>query len=733
MTRKKVAIFGGGIAGLSTAWKLTEQPDWESKYDITIYQMGWRCGGKAGTTIGENGRIEETGVHIFQGWYDHAFQLVKEVYAYSKAEKINEDGAFQSWEDAFIKNPVTLMVEENDQGEWKNWPFVFPCNDLEPGTDQQVTFGVLLKEVVAMGLQVLLGSPYQTNPKQREKTLSKWQYYTFYKKALKSAGSSQKLEDNFLLSLAEKTTNFHQKVNALIERILKLENKEDSTVSLLSSIEKLLSKCSSPVFRFLEKKNETFRRVLQTLRLLMTCVKGVYTDVYDSKTGDYEWEKINHLDFRDWLRAHGATEHTIRSVVVEFLYKGTFGNSYHGETGKVAADIAIRMMLMIPSYKGSFVWNLKGGTGGSFIAPLFVALKHKGVRFEFFHKLKEVKYSDGHAIKEIIVDQQVSLREGLDTYNPIVKQKGVFQWTNQPDYDQLDPLQAHLLKEREINLESHWAEWNEGEELLLKEGHDFDIAVLATSVKPLKYTCPEIIEHRQSWKNMVNHIGTTPTLNVQFWMQDNIQGLGMDLQRWGMDKKAYANTVIYENQLYSWTSMTFVEPYECWPEESRPQQVSYWCGTWNPTEKVPGPFDKDFPERQLKLLKKETKQWMDQHMGWFWPNAMKKGNKEFDFQKLQTVPSDLSGEEKFEQQFFQVNVDPNMEYVIARPGTNKYRLKADETGYANLYFSGDWINFGLNVGYMEGTVIAGLQAAQCILNQHFTEEIEEGINIMQEV
>ena len=50
--KKKIAILGGGLASLTTAFALTSQRDWRSRYEITVYQMGWRLGGK-----GASGRI----------------------------------------------------------------------------------------------------------------------------------------------------------------------------------------------------------------------------------------------------------------------------------------------------------------------------------------------------------------------------------------------------------------------------------------------------------------------------------------------------------------------------------------------------------------------------------------------------------------------------------------------------------------------------------------------------
>ena len=49
----KVAILGGGMAGLSAAWRLSE-PGWRDRFEsITVYQRGWRLGGKGASSRGE--------------------------------------------------------------------------------------------------------------------------------------------------------------------------------------------------------------------------------------------------------------------------------------------------------------------------------------------------------------------------------------------------------------------------------------------------------------------------------------------------------------------------------------------------------------------------------------------------------------------------------------------------------------------------------------------------------
>ena len=46
MARRKIAILGGGVAALSAAFELTEQDPLHQLFDITVYTIGWRLGGK---------------------------------------------------------------------------------------------------------------------------------------------------------------------------------------------------------------------------------------------------------------------------------------------------------------------------------------------------------------------------------------------------------------------------------------------------------------------------------------------------------------------------------------------------------------------------------------------------------------------------------------------------------------------------------------------------------------
>src|SRR5687768_14364083 len=126
--RQKVAILGGGMGGLTTAFELTNQPDWQERFDITVYQLGWRLGGKCASSRGDNARIEEHGIHGFVGSYFNALPMMKDVYE-ELGRKPGQPLA--SFDEAFIPSNFAMMWEFRNGG-LKPWPTRFPPNTASP-------------------------------------------------------------------------------------------------------------------------------------------------------------------------------------------------------------------------------------------------------------------------------------------------------------------------------------------------------------------------------------------------------------------------------------------------------------------------------------------------------------------------------------------------------------------------------------------------------------------------
>src|SRR5215813_310533 len=110
MAKQRIAILGGGMAALTAAFEITSPPGWQADYEVTVYQLGWRLGGKGAS--GRNAehwqRIEEHGLHILFGFYDNAFRVLKACYD----ELGRPPGApLATWQEAFKPHSYIVLME----------------------------------------------------------------------------------------------------------------------------------------------------------------------------------------------------------------------------------------------------------------------------------------------------------------------------------------------------------------------------------------------------------------------------------------------------------------------------------------------------------------------------------------------------------------------------------------------------------------------------------------------
>ena len=129
--KQKVAILGGGVGSIVAAFELTNTPELRERYDVTIHQLGWRLGGKgaSGRNAAFGQRIEEHGLHIWFGFYENAFRVMREAYT----ELQRPAGApLADWRDAF-KPCDDIILYENYEGRWQGRSFTVPRNSLIPG------------------------------------------------------------------------------------------------------------------------------------------------------------------------------------------------------------------------------------------------------------------------------------------------------------------------------------------------------------------------------------------------------------------------------------------------------------------------------------------------------------------------------------------------------------------------------------------------------------------------
>lgn len=364
-----------------------------------------------------------------------------------------------------------------------------------------------------------------------------------------------------------------------------------------------------------------------------------------------------------------------------------------------AAGVAVLLTgIALFQYKGAFFWKMTAGMGDVIIAPIYQALRRRGVRFEFFHRLDALHLDDHrHRIEAITMGRQVEFADGLDTYEPLIPADGLPVFPALPRYEQLKAT-TDLA-----DLESHFGERADVETRILRRGIDFDHVVLAASLGMIELVAGELIADRPEWREMTAHVRTVATQSFQLWLRPTEAALGW--HRPGVTTSGYVSP------FDTWASMGQTLWAERWPASEEPQTVAYFCGALDahwPTTEDPAAYVAAHRKRVLT----NAADYLDRHVGMYLPGAVTEGGFTWG---LLSGAGDRKGTAALETQHVSVNIDPSDRYVLSVPGSDKYRLRPDESGYDNLVLAGDWTDCGINAGCIEAAVLSGLEAANALL------------------
>jgi uncharacterized protein with NAD-binding domain and iron-sulfur cluster len=357
---------------------------------------------------------------------------------------------------------------------------------------------------------------------------------------------------------------------------------------------------------------------------------------------------------------------------------------------------------MFFEYRGAIFWKMSAGMGDVLFAPLYQALRRRGVKFEFFHRVDHLHLSaDRSRIEAVTVGRQARLAPGLESYEPLVRIGGLPGFPSTPLVDQLD-ASADIAMEP---LESYFCNWPDAETRVLRHREDFDVAVFAISIGMAPIVCRELIEDRREWRAMVEHVTTTATQAVQLWLRDDERSLGWSEQ--GTTVSAY------EHPFHTWASMPQLIEVERWPGGERPRSIAYFCGalqaSW-PPDRPTGEYVAEHRGR----VRENAIDLVERSLSHLLPGTSLGGSFRWD---LLCGRDGHLGSSAIDTQLCLANIDPSDRYVQCSPGSDAYRLRADESGYDNLILAGDWTDNGLNAGCIEAATISGLQAGNAVLGR----------------
>ncbi len=135
--KQKIAVLGGGVGGITAAFALTSTPELRERFDVTVYERGWRLGGKgaSGRNADRCNRIEEHGLHVWFGFYDNAFRLMRECYEQLDRPHNDPDSSIKELDDAFRPCGSTVLFDHYGD-RWLPWHNDAPRNPMPVGVAQ---------------------------------------------------------------------------------------------------------------------------------------------------------------------------------------------------------------------------------------------------------------------------------------------------------------------------------------------------------------------------------------------------------------------------------------------------------------------------------------------------------------------------------------------------------------------------------------------------------------------
>ncbi|HEX3512367.1 MAG TPA: NAD(P)-binding protein [Solirubrobacteraceae bacterium] len=707
---EKVAVLGGGPAAVAAAFELTAKRH-QGRYEVTVYQPGWRLGGKcaSGRNLAPDrgGRIEEHGLHVWFGFYENALNLMRSAYEELARP---EDHPLATFDEAFKGCDETVLYDRQ-RGSWVTLPFKAPTNELEPGRETALPgfwgIALWLCEWAIDGLAKAEpgGSMHAS---AQLSTAADWDAVRTF---LAGSTEAAPLPAARLLELAltiargaegSGTDLLPHSVHPAVAPITGSGLPEDLKKIAEEALVKLLRAARDALWLMFHTDVEGDPRLRLYFTMFDTFASAASGIVEDGVLGEKGWEAINHLDLCEWLGQHGAKATTLgatpeeRAPLLRAIYDLAFAYP-EGDIAKAnaAAGTAMNDFLRLAfTYRGSIMYKMQAGMGDTVLTPFFEVLLKRGVKFEFFHCVTGLHLSgDGERVESIDIVEQVDMQGG--SYEPIEIVQRLECWPSEPLWGRIPGGAAIAAKEPDFEGAADPLGLAAVKKLKLEE--DFHQVVLGIPVGALPSICPEIAAAHKPFAEMLEAAVTVRTQAFQLWLTKTPRELG-----WTQSQNSVAGC--YVEPLDTWCDMTHLLARERWDNRDGVHGLAYFCGVLDTRAE-------ETAAQATARVRENAKGFLESSIAPVWPKSVNYTGTGINWAFLADPGRATQGPARFTSQYFRANINPSERYVLTPKGSVARRLRAHESGVANLLLAGDWTRNGIDAGCVESAVASGVQAA----------------------
>jgi uncharacterized protein with NAD-binding domain and iron-sulfur cluster len=356
---RRVAVLGGGVGAITAAYALSQPPDWREQLEITVYQLGWRLGGKgaSGRNPAHGQRIEEHGLHIWAGFYENAFRTMRDCYTELGRRGLRRPEQPLGTLDKAFFGLDRFYVSERVGDGWRPWRFDVEPNSGRPGEGGLLPTPVDYLEMALEWLRDQLGGLLR-HERARAALPEPPEPLDWVARLLEEAGVAGALGTASLLDHAlglvrglPRDARLHQTVHhhALAWLLRKFG-------SWLRGIE--VDELA---------QDDELRRLYIMLDLGAAGVLGMVADGVLT----HGFDPLDAEELSEWLRRHGASDFALASAVIIGFYDYIFGYLGGRLDGRaVGAGTALRAMLRLAfTYKGHFFYKMQAGMGDTVLGP----------------------------------------------------------------------------------------------------------------------------------------------------------------------------------------------------------------------------------------------------------------------------------------------------------------------------------------------------------------------------